>query len=309
MSLSVSCFSFNAGTGRRHWGAAEQRLGHWNRGQSHVCGAQNCRTKDRPGHRALKAPWHESAVLATVNLADHTGEIEWILVDEKSLCDLAGVSMKDQLLTLLNKRGPEGICFKHPVDMRLSTNTRKASAPRSNMPAAAPGVLQMQEGETATMQLPECQFSSGVCTVCFIQRIQWRAPADGLQDSALEETRELLGWSTPLRVPTRIWCFRALGWNCEMQSFSWVTSVSWFAPMMRSQPAKSLDLVGMRCSWCCTPRLSRWGRRCLKRFLKLSADWNKHTISTRQITKCICWWGRMPQTNKVPTWRGGWEDL
>lgn len=85
----------------------------------------------------------EIAVLATVSLADRTGEIakilvdEGILVDEENFCDLAGVSTKDQLLTLLGKRrGPHGICFKHLVDVRPATNTRKASAARSNVPAA-----------------------------------------------------------------------------------------------------------------------------------------------------------------------------
>ena len=64
----------------------------------------------------------EIATLATVNLADHTGEIERMLVDEKNLCALAGVSAKSQLIVLLQKSGAQGICFKHPVDVRLATN-------------------------------------------------------------------------------------------------------------------------------------------------------------------------------------------
>ena len=56
----------------------------------------------------------EMAILATVILADHTGEIERILVDEQNLQALAAVASKEQLLTLLQKRGPAGICFKHP---------------------------------------------------------------------------------------------------------------------------------------------------------------------------------------------------
>ena len=67
----------------------------------------------------------EMAILATVILADHTGEIERILVDEQNLQALAAVASKEQLLTLLQKRGPAGICFKHPVDVRLATNNRK----------------------------------------------------------------------------------------------------------------------------------------------------------------------------------------
>ena len=83
----------------------------------------------------------EIAILAAVNLADHTGEwsgvewsgVEWsgveierILVDEQNLQALAAVASKEELLTLLQKRGPAGICFKHPVDVRLATNNRKA---------------------------------------------------------------------------------------------------------------------------------------------------------------------------------------
>ena len=85
-------------------------------------------------------------------------EIERILVDEQNLQALAAVASKEELLTLLQKRGPAGICFKHPVDVRLATNNRKAGISRSNVPAAASGVLQTQESETATVQLPECQF-------------------------------------------------------------------------------------------------------------------------------------------------------
>ena len=100
----------------------------------------------------------EMAILATVNLADHTGEIERILADEKSLCALAGVAAKSQLLTLLEKSGSQAICFKNPVDVRLATNMRKSSNVRSNVPEATHGVLQTQESESAATQLPECQF-------------------------------------------------------------------------------------------------------------------------------------------------------
>ena len=128
---------------------------------------RNCRTKIDPDtghckrhdtHSCQTERDDEIAILATVNLADHTGEIERILVDEQNLQALAAVASKEQLLTLLQKRGPAGICFKQPVDVRLATNNRKAGMSRSNVPAAAAGVLQTQESETATVQLPECQF-------------------------------------------------------------------------------------------------------------------------------------------------------
>ena len=66
--------------------------------------------KDRPRHWTLQTARHthscqterddEIAILATVNLADHTGEIERILVDEQNLQALAAVASKEQLLTL-----------------------------------------------------------------------------------------------------------------------------------------------------------------------------------------------------------------
>ena len=86
---------------------------------------RNCRTKIDPDtghckrhdtHSCQTERDDEIAILATVNLADRIGEMERILVDEQNLQALAAVASKEQLLTLLQKRGPAGICFKHPVD-------------------------------------------------------------------------------------------------------------------------------------------------------------------------------------------------
>ena len=136
-------------------------------GDPRYVACKNCRTKidSETGH-CKRHETHscqterdeEVAILATVNLADHTGEIERILVDEKNLCDLAKVATKKDLLKLLDKHGPQAVCFKHPIDVRLATNTRKAGTARSNVSAATQSVLQTQESETAVMQLPECQF-------------------------------------------------------------------------------------------------------------------------------------------------------
>ena len=126
---------------------------------------KNCRTKIDPdtGH-CKRHDTHSCqterddaiAILATVNLADHTGEI-----GRRTKSSSSGRSSFQGATShtpALQKRGPAGICFKHPVDVRLATNNRKAGMSRSNVPAAASGVLQTQESETATVQLPECQF-------------------------------------------------------------------------------------------------------------------------------------------------------
>ena len=62
----------------------------------------------------------EVSILATVTLADHTGEIERVLVDGERLQLLANAKSKEDLLALLTKRGPQAVCFCHPVGVRLA---------------------------------------------------------------------------------------------------------------------------------------------------------------------------------------------
>lgn len=139
----------------------------------------------------------EMAILATVNLADHTGEIERILADEKSLCALAGVAAKSQLLSLLEKSGSQAICFKNPVDVRLATNMRKSSNVRSNVPEATHGVLQTQESVRA--QQHSCRNASFRWWLLSLLSAknttmrtgQWCARFCGWR------IRERLGWCTP----------------------------------------------------------------------------------------------------------------
>ena len=119
----------------------DMTTGHCKRHESH-----NCQTiRDE-----------EVSILATVTLADHTGEVDRVLVDGDRLQLLANAKSKQDLVALLTKRGPQAVCFCHPVDVRLATNGRKPGGGRSNLPAAAQGVLQSQE--TDQENLPECQF-------------------------------------------------------------------------------------------------------------------------------------------------------
>lgn len=116
----------------------------------------HCKRHDTHGCQTQRD--EEMAILATVNLADHTGEIERVLVDGAILCDLVNAENKEELLDLLSRRGPQGLCFRQPVDVRLATNARPSGAGRSNMPPAAQSVLQSQESDSAVEILPECQF-------------------------------------------------------------------------------------------------------------------------------------------------------
>ena len=58
-------------------------------------------------------------------LADHTGEVDRVLVDGDRLQLLANTKTKAELVALLTRRGPQAVCFRHPVDVRLATNGRK----------------------------------------------------------------------------------------------------------------------------------------------------------------------------------------
>ena len=194
---------------------------------------KNCRTKiDQDTGHCKRHETHscqterdeEIAVLATVNLADHTGEIERILVDEKNLCALAGVASKPDLLTVLEKRAPQGICFKHPVDVRLAANTRKASAARSNVPVAALGVLQTQEGETAAVQLPECQFE-----VVAVQPALYKKYSDQHRPMVRKilrlENQRAVGMVYPIACPLPIRRFALFRLPCEIAKcihFPWI---------------------------------------------------------------------------------------
>ena len=114
--------------------------------------------KRHESHNCQTIREEEVSILATVTLADHTGEVDRVLVDGERLQLLANAKSKEDLVALLTKRGPQAVCFCHPVDVRLATNGRKPGGGRSNLPAAAQGVLQSQEADSAMENLPGCQF-------------------------------------------------------------------------------------------------------------------------------------------------------
>ena len=124
---------------------------------------KNCGTKVGPvtGHCRRHAQQGcqtihevESPILATVTLADHTGELDRVLVDGGRLQLLANVKSKAELLTLLMRRCPQAVCFRRPADVRLATTGRKPGGGKSNVPVATQGVLQSQETESASVALP-----------------------------------------------------------------------------------------------------------------------------------------------------------
>ena len=81
---------------------------------------KHCRTKIDASTQACKkkaegcasTPNDEVAVLATLDIADHTGCLERVLVGEAALCDLSAAEDKQALLRILTKRGPRGCAFE-----------------------------------------------------------------------------------------------------------------------------------------------------------------------------------------------------
>ena len=95
----------------------------------------HCKRHAQQGCQTIRE--EEASILATVTLADHTGELDRVLVDGDRLQFLANVKSKAELLTLLMRRGPQAVCFRRPADVRLAYqllrrgcfNRRKPSLP------------------------------------------------------------------------------------------------------------------------------------------------------------------------------------
>ena len=66
----------------------------------------------------------ERRVLATVHVADWTGQLDNVLVGGAELAVLARVADEQALAQLLRDKGPQALCFKGPFDARLGTSQR-----------------------------------------------------------------------------------------------------------------------------------------------------------------------------------------
>ena len=133
---------------------------------------KQCRTKINPEtglckrhatHGCQTERDAEEAILATVNVADHSGQLERVLVPENMLCALTGFESKEILIQDVKKYGSQILCFRQPVDIRLATNSylKQLSQPStSSQPSGftTQQVLESQDQESAQILLPECQF-------------------------------------------------------------------------------------------------------------------------------------------------------
>ena len=110
----------------------------------------------------------QASILATVTLADHTGEVDRILVDGD----------------------------------RLATNGRKPGGGRSNVPAAAQGVLQSQESESDMENLPECQFQVLACQPALCQEYS-DSHRPMIKKIVRLENQRATGMAFPIACPRR----------------------------------------------------------------------------------------------------------
>ena len=127
---------------------------------------KHCRTKIDASTQACKkkaegcasTPNDEVAVLATLDIADHTGCLERVLVGEAALCDLSAAEDKQALLRILDKEGPEGLCFRTQLDIRLATSSSMNKYRPATDSTAATTQQDSQDSDSKASSTTECQF-------------------------------------------------------------------------------------------------------------------------------------------------------
>ena len=133
---------------------------------------KNCKTKVDPDtgsckkqstHGCATEQEDSRTILATVHLADWTGSLENLLVNEGALCELTGFKTADSLLAEVDKHGSSALCFKTRCDVRVATSHKHKqwSGAAASQPVAptqlASSASQLSQTDTkATGQ--ECQF-------------------------------------------------------------------------------------------------------------------------------------------------------
>ena len=209
--------------------------------------------KRHESHNCQTIREEEVSILATVTLevtlADHTGEVERVLVDGERLQLLANAKSKEDLLALLTKRGPQAVCFCHPVDVRLATNGRKPGGGRSNVPAAAQGVLQSQEADLATENLPECQFQVLACQAALCQKYS-EASRPMIKKVVRVENQRATGMVFPIVCPHED-LFSGFGVRLRAAAIFPSMSLCWCGQKM-TKPGSLRWARGMTRSSCCS---------------------------------------------------------
>ena len=101
-------------------------------------------------------------ILATVHLADWTGQLDNLLVNEMALCEMTGFKTADALLAEVDKHGPTALCFKTRCDVRVATSHKhKQWSGGAASQSAAPTQLSVSASQASPAEVTtpqECQF-------------------------------------------------------------------------------------------------------------------------------------------------------
>ena len=103
--------------------------------------SNNCQTE------ASDAP----RVLATVHIADWSGQLDNVLVGGEELAVLARVDGEAALARAIQDKGAHVLCFKGPFDLRLGTSPRLATS-RGAAPSASQASQASAPGTSVTTQ-------------------------------------------------------------------------------------------------------------------------------------------------------------
>ena len=313
----LSCFPFLSSSGVRHskisskcsWTAFGSQA---SLGDPIYTACKNCGTKvdlttghckRHESHNCQTIREEEVSILATVTLADHTGEVDRVLVDGERLQLLANAKSKEDLVALLMKRGPQAVCFCHPVDVRLATNGRKPGGGRSNLPAAAQGALQSQEADSAMENLPERQFQVLACQAALCQGYS-EAKRPMIKKVVRVENQRATGMVFPIACPHQDLLFSGSSVSsCEPRQFFPAMSLCWCGQKM-TKPRSLRRARGMTRSSCCSMR--RWWQ--WRRSFPSISGWRPFANCSRQFAStcvmamCILWSARWRRKTMAPTW-------
>lgn len=102
-------------------------------------------------------------ILATVHLADWTGQLDNLLVNEAALCELTGFKTAELLLQEVDRHGTVALCFRRRCDVRVATSPKHKQWSGSAAPQlTAATQLSLSASQTSPAEVrtsqQECQF-------------------------------------------------------------------------------------------------------------------------------------------------------
>ena len=125
-------------------------------------------------------PAAETKILATVDVADATGVLSKVLVEETEFMTLAGCKSKEGMLKQLQEKGPQSICFRTQFDLRMVTAPKmeqfRGGKQREQASQASTILDETQSGlsqaSNSKVEAPEAQFQILFVRECLLHPFQ-----------------------------------------------------------------------------------------------------------------------------------------